>query len=267
MDLLQAIVLGAVQGLTEFLPVSSSGHLVLLPEVMGWEQHGLAFDVLLHSATLLAVLAYFRSDIGRMAAAAFSRDPADTADRRLARLIVIGTVPTVAVALAFQDLFESLFLSPGPVGGFLLVTALVLYAAETSTRKEGVEPSEMRWWQAALIGLAQGAAVAPGISRAGATIAAGLGAGLDREQAARFSFLLSVPVIAAATAKTALDASTGAASLPAVLPSAVGFATAAVTGYLAIAGLLAYLRARSLYVFAAYTAAVGIAVLTWQYVF
>jgi undecaprenyl-diphosphatase len=265
-SLLQAIVLGVVQGLAEFLPVSSSGHLVLVPAVFGWEDHGIAFDILLHAATLIAVLVYFRSDLGRLLTALFSKDPTRSQDRRLAMLIAVGTVPTILVALLFDDVFERLFLAPGPVGVFLCVTAVVLILAERLSRVRLDAEGELRPFQAVLIGLAQGAAVAPGISRSGATIAAGLASGLDREHAARFSFLLSVPIILAATAKTLLDAVTGTATLPALLPSVVGFATAAVTGYLAIAGLLAYLRNRSLYVFAAYTGTVGIAVLVWQYV-
>lgn len=267
MDVLQAIVLGVVQGLTEFLPISSSGHLVLVPAVFGWEQHGLAFDVLLHTATVLAVVAYFRRDLTRMLAAAFSSYPDDATDRRLAWLVVVGTVPTVVVALLFGDFFEELFTLPGPTGVFLLVTALALVLGEWAARSATRPASDLRWWHAALIGLAQGAAIAPGISRSGATIATGLASGLSREGAARFSFLLSVPVVVAATAKTAVDALTGTATFPGVLPSIVGFAAAAVTGYLAIAGLLTYLRRRTLYAFAAYTAVVGTAVIIWQYVF
>ena len=267
MDLLQAIVLGIVQGLTEFLPVSSSGHLVLVPSVLGWDDPGLAFDILLHAGTLVAVFIYFRRDLTRMCLALFTHDPDLTVERRLAWLVIAGTIPTVGVALLFDETFERLFMAPGPVGAFLCVTAVVLIVSERLSRRTRHDPSTLSVGQALFIGLAQGAAVLPGISRSGVTIAAGLGTGLDRGQAARFSFLLSVPIILAATLKTLLDAFGGSAALPGLLPSLLGFTSAGVTGYLAITGLLAYLRSRSLYVFAAYTAILGTVVLSWQYVF
>jgi undecaprenyl-diphosphatase len=266
-DALQALVLGIVQGLTEFLPVSSSGHLVVVPAIFGWQEHGLGFDVLLHAATLLAVCFYFRRDLLAILTAMLSRDEARAHDRRLGWLIILGTIPAVVIGLALDDFFESLFEAPGPVGAFLVVTSAVLVAAERLSRVKRPEAAALAPRHALLVGLAQAAAIAPGISRAGSTIAAGLGVGLDREQAARFSFLLSVPIIAGTSAKTLLDAVTGDIVLPEALPLALGFVAAAVTGYLAIAGLLAYLRSRSLYVFSVYTAVAGVAVLVWQYVY
>jgi undecaprenyl-diphosphatase len=261
---LQAIVLGITQGAAEFLPISSSGHLVIVPALFGWEHPPVAFDVLLHLATLLAVVVYFRSDLWGMVRGFFSRDPARAAERRLAWLIIIGTVPTGLIGLAFDDLFESLFSAVGYVGVFLLVTALVLTLAEWLSRKRTHDPGQMRWWQAVLIGVAQGAAITPGISRSGATIAAGLGIGLDREQAARFSFLLSVPSILLAGAWAARELLTGDVVMPSVGVAALGFIAAAVSGYAAIAGLLAYLRRRPLYPFAVYCAVAGLAVIVWQ---
>jgi undecaprenyl-diphosphatase len=265
MTLFQAILLGAVQGLTEFLPISSSGHLVLVPAVFGWGDAGIAFDVLLHAGTLIAVVVYFRADLWSMTKAFFTNDPDLAQDRRLAWLIVIATVPTVLIALAFGDLFESFFEQVAWVGVFMLVTAGALTAAELLSRRDIHEEADLTWWKAALIGVAQGAAIAPGVSRSGATIAAGMGAGLDRERAARFSFLMSVPVILAATARSALAVG-GGAPFPDPLIALAGFVTAALVGYLAIAVLLAYLKVGSLYVFAAYTAFVGTVVLVWQYV-
>jgi undecaprenyl-diphosphatase len=265
MTFLQAILLGVVQGLTEFLPISSSGHLVIVPAIFGWEDAGIAFDVLLHAGTLIAVVAYFRHDLLRMIRAVVTRDEELGEDRRLAWLVVIATVPTVVIALAFDDVFESLFERVAWVGVFMLVTATALTLAELLSRRDVHEESELSWWKAALVGVAQGAAIAPGVSRSGATIAAGMGVGLDRERAARFSFLMSVPVILGATLRSALEVSAGA-PFPDPLVALAGFAAAALTGYLAIAVLLAYLRVGSLYVFAAYTAVVGISVLVWQYV-
>lgn len=275
MSLLQAIVLGIVQGVAEFLPISSSGHLVIVPAVFGWEEPTLAFDVLLHVATLLALLWYFRRDFGRMAVSLVSREKGRSSDRRLVGLLALGTIATAVLYLAFDDVLDAILDPSGDpgrdatrlvvVGVLLCVTAAALLAAEHLSRLSRHDPAELRWWQAALIGLAQGAAIAPGISRSGATIVAGLLTGLDREQAARFSFLLSVPAVLGATLKTVLDALGGGVTLPPLGVSIAGFLTAAVTGYLAIAGLLAYLKNRSLHLFAAYAATVGIAVVIWQY--
>jgi undecaprenyl-diphosphatase len=265
LSVLQALVLGIVQGLAEFLPISSSGHLVIVPAVFGWDSHDIAFDVLLHAGTLVAVVLFFRRDLTHMAVAAFSRDAARASDRRLAWLVVAGTVPTVAIALAFGGFFEDLFGQVAWVGAFLGVTSATLALSETFGRRHLATEDRLKWWHAGLIGVAQGAAIAPGVSRSGATIAAGLGVGLDRKRSARFSFLLYVPIVFAATAKTFLDVAGGEASLPGLAPSVVGFLAAAVTGYLAIAGLLAYLEKRSLYAFALYTGVVGVAVLLWQY--
>jgi undecaprenyl-diphosphatase len=148
---------------------------------------------------------------------------------------------------------------------FLLVTSALLAVAEALGRKRLHQASAMSWRQALLVGAAQAAAIAPGISRSGATIAAGLGAGLDREKAARFSFLLSIPIILAATGMSFLDVASGSVDFPSAGVALAGFVAAAVTGYLAIAGLLAYRRSRSLYVFSVYTAALGTAVILWRY--
>lgn len=266
MDLLQAFVLGVVQGAAEFLPVSSSGHLVVVPAILGWDKPLLSFDVLLHLATLVAVVTYFRHDLWVMIRAVFSKDPALSGERRLAWLIVVATIPTGLIGLAFNDFFESLFSSVISVGGFLLLTAAFLAIAERVSRKVLHDPTAMRWGHAIAIGVAQGMAIAPGISRSGATMAAGLGVGLDREQSARFSFLLSVPIIMLAGAKTGLDVLTQNEPLPGAAVCIVGFLAAAISGYAVIAGLLSWLRRRSLLVFSAYCAVAGTAVLVWQIV-
>lgn len=265
MQVLQALVLGIVQGIAEFLPISSSGHLVLVPAIFGWEEFAgnVAFDVLLHAASLTAVVVYFRHDLWNMVLAVFSRGEARAADRRLAWLIVAGTFVTGVIGLAFDDFFESLFHSPLWTGVFLLVTAVFLTAAEKLSHVRTI-PEHMTLRQALLISLAQAAAIAPGISRAGATISAGLTVGLTRDQAARFSFLLSTPIILLATAKTAYDALSEASTMPTPTACVVGFTASALASYAAIAWLLSYLKNRPLYPFAVYTACVGTAIIVWQ---
>lgn len=264
MTAFEAIVLGLTQGAAEFLPISSSGHLVIVPAIFGWDKPAVAFDVLLHLGTLLAVIVYFRRDLAGMVLGFFSRSPERAAERRLAWLIIIGTIPTGLIGLAFDDLFESLFGEVLFVGVFLLVTAVILTLAERLSRKRDGDPAAMKWWQAVVIGAAQGAAIAPGISRSGATMAAGLSIGLDREQAARFSFLLSVPSILLAGAWAARELLTGDVVMPTPGVALLGFATAAISGYAAIAGLLAYLRKRPLYPFAIYVALAGTGIIVWQ---
>ncbi|MBN2404846.1 MAG: undecaprenyl-diphosphate phosphatase [Coriobacteriia bacterium] len=266
MQVLQALVLGIVQGAAEFLPISSSGHLVIVPAVFGWDEPSLGFDVLLHIATLVAVVTYFREDLWLMVRAFFSRGEELASERRLAWLIIVATIPTGIIGLAFNDFFESIFSNVSYVGMFLLVTAVVLALAERLSRKTLHDPAKMGWGHAVAVGVAQGMAIAPGISRAGATMAAGLGSGLDREQAARFSFLLSVPIILLAGAKTGLDVVMHGEPLPGLAVCIVGFLAAAISGYAVIAGLLSWLRRRSLMVFSAYCAVVGTAVLVWQFI-
>ncbi len=270
MDGIQAFVLGITQGITEFLPISSDGHLILVPALFGWARFGLGFDVVLHSATLLATIAYFRADVARLARGLFSRGSALARDRRLAWVILAATVPSVIVALGFEPLVNNVETYTMRtqlviVGVFLLVTAALLAGAEMLGRRaratvDAAEDVPMR--SALAIGLAQGFAVAPGLSRSGTTIAAGVALGLTRAEAARFSFLLSIPIVAAATAKKVLiDVVIDGGALPPALPLAVGLITTAVVGYAAIAFLLPYVRKHSLAVFAVYTALVGTAIL------
>ncbi|MDF1542471.1 MAG: undecaprenyl-diphosphate phosphatase [Anaerosomatales bacterium] len=263
MQVLQAILLGIVQGATEFLPVSSSGHLRVIQEFFGIaDKFGLAFDTMVHLATLLAVVVYFRDDLAHMVRAFFARDASLARDRRLAWLLIIGTVPTGIIGLAGGDFFESADILY--VGIAFLITSAALTAADALSRKSLHAAEGLGWGRAVLVGIAQGIAIMPGISRAGATMAMGLGVGLDREQAARFSFLLSGPIILLAGAKQALEIAGGDASLPGLAVSAAGFAAAALTGYAAIAGLMAFVKRHSFAVFAAYTAVIGVSVLVWR---
>lgn len=262
MELLQAIVLGVVQGFAEFLPISSSGHLRVIQDVMGWESFNLAFDTMLHVATLLAVMVYFRTDLLHMIRAAFSRNPELHPDRRLAWLVVAATIPTGIIGLAGGDWFETADLLY--VGIAFLFTSAFLTATDLLSRHSIHSAANLSWGRAVLVGIAQGIAIMPGVSRAGATMASGLGVGLDREQAARFSFLLSTPIIMLAGAKQALDVITEGIPMPPFYVSAAAFVAAGVTGYIAIAGLMSYIRKHAFYPFAVYTAVVGAAVIIWR---
>ena len=270
MEPLQAIVLGITQGITEFLPISSDGHLILVPALFGWDRFGLGFDVVLHAATLAATVTYFRRDVARLALALFSKVEARATDRRLAWFIIAATVPSVVIALAAEplvDQVETLAMSTqvAITGGFLLLTAVFLTAAELLGRRRAAAVATAEGVplkSALLIGVAQGFAVAPGLSRSGTTIAAGVALGIERSEAARFSFLMSIPIIGAATAKKILlDVIIGGEALPEALPLTVGLITTALVGYAAIALLLPYVRKHSLAAFAIYTAIVGTAIL------
>jgi undecaprenyl-diphosphatase len=197
MDSLQAVILGLVQGITEFLPISSSGHLVLVPWALGWGEPGLLFDTVLHWGTLVAVVVYFWDDLWSLVRAwvdSIARRKVDTPQAWLAWLVLLGTLPAAIIGFLLNDFFESLFSAPVAVAAFLVGTGLILAAAETFyDRIRKVDT--LRLGDALVVGLAQAAAIAPGLSRSGLTITAGIFRGLGREAAARFSFLLSVPII------------------------------------------------------------------------
>ncbi len=269
MTIAQAAVLGIVQGLTEFLPVSSSGHLVLVPHLLGWRLPGpeaFVFDVLVQWGTLFAVLAYFRRDLARIAAAML-RDlgqgrPLASQEGRLGWQIALATVPAVVAGLLFKEQIEGAFSSARATGLFLFATAGLLVAAETIGRRaRAVE--EMDGWDAWWIGCAQVLALLPGVSRSGATIAGGMARQLNREAAARFSFLMSVPVMLGAGVLALRDLAGLESTAAMVPPLMAGFTTALVSGYFAIRWLLGYLMRHSLYGFAAYCLLAGtVAVLT-----
>jgi undecaprenyl-diphosphatase len=267
MNIIQALILGLIQGATEFIPVSSSAHLVLVPWALGWPAPGLPFDTVVHWGTLAAVVTYFWADLWRIVRAWFRTLPVllgtrrlDDEEARLAWWIVVGTVPAVALGALFEDFFESLFSSPGAVAVFLLVTAALLAITERAgSRVRSLE--RVNAADATIIGLAQAVAIAPGISRSGATIAASLARGFRREAAARFSFLLSAPIIFGAgltQLKSMIDAPGALSQVPILI---IGFLAAAASGYLCIRFLLRYLQRGRLYIFAAYCAVVGLTVL------
>ncbi|MEO8469654.1 MAG: undecaprenyl-diphosphate phosphatase [Chloroflexota bacterium] len=255
----QAIVMGIVQGLTEFLPVSSSGHLILVPALLGWRDpfiDSLVFSVLLHMATLLALLIFFRADWFRLIPAWFAsirdRSLADDPDRKLAWLIAISTVPAVIAGLALGDLAENPdFRGVGRVAIALVVGAALLWLGErigSRTRSIG----ELGFRGALGVGMAQALALIPGISRSGISIAAGLVAGLDRASAARFSFLMATPITAGAGIFEIRKILNGEAVPVDVAPLLAGMAAALVAGLLAISLMLRFLRSNSTMVFIIY---------------
>ena len=257
LELLQAIVLGIVQGLTEFLPVSSSGHLLLGQYFLGLDQNrfGLSFDVALHMGTLVAVVSFFWRDLLRMAFAFFRsfghRDLANDPDQRMAYLIIASTVPAALIGFLFEGFFEETVRSPWVVVfNFVLIGVLYIVGEVVGTRTR--RASKLRFGEAVGIGFAQAAALVPGVSRSGATITLGLFLGLRREEAARFSFLMSVPIIAGAGSLKLGEVISGGMNAAQALLFVVGFVTSAAVGYVTIRFLLNYLTNHSLRAFAFY---------------
>lgn len=266
MTALQAIALGIVQGLTEFLPISSTAHLRIVPAIAGWEDPGAAFTAVTQLGTMAAVVLFFRADLLRITRASLVvlRRPRGpwSSDARLGAMILAGTVPIGALGVAFKDQIETGARDLRLIGVTLIVLGLVLLWAERVGRRErGVE--DLTIGQGLLIGVAQAAALIPGVSRSGATISAGLFLGLDRVAAARFSFLLSVPAVVLSglfELKGIVDGST-AGPRPDLWATALATVTAFAVGYGSIAFLLRYLGGHSTAVFIAYRIALGTLVL------
>lgn len=267
MTFLQAIILGIVQGLTEFIPVSSSGHLVLVPHFMGWEftaSQAFIFDVLVQWGTLFAVFIYFRRDLIDIISA-FGRSllagkPFATEDARMGWYLIIATIPAVVVGLLCKDLIEAAFSNARITGFFLLITAALLMIAE-GIGKRNRSMGEITWVDSLWIGCSQVLALLPGISRSGATIAGGMTRNLDRSSAARFSFLMSVPVMLGAGVLAIKDLFAMPVTDNFLLPLLAGFLAALVSGYIAIRWLIAYLSRHSLSVFAVYCLLLGLVVI------
>ncbi|WP_119067400.1 undecaprenyl-diphosphatase UppP [Aggregatilinea lenta] len=261
MDLLRAIILGVLQGATEFLPISSSGHLVLVPWWLGWDESPLVFDVTLHLGTLVAVLVYFWRDwltLLRAAWTALRTRSVQDPDARLLLYLVLGTIPAALAGLLLEDFFSSVFGAPWVVAVFLLVTAALLVVSER-THHTGKDVSGITALDALIIGLAQACSILPGLSRSGSTIATGMWRGLSRPDAARFSFLLAAPIIFGAGFKQVLDVLLGNETIPhdLVTPMIAGFLAAMIVGYLCIWFLLRLVQQRRLYGFALYCAVFG----------
>ncbi|MDH5298331.1 MAG: undecaprenyl-diphosphatase UppP [Desulfobulbaceae bacterium] len=254
MTILYAILLGLLQGATEFLPISSSGHLVLAEAFLGVSEASLAFDVFLHLGTLVAVVIYFRDDFWQMAKALIGwrdRSSEAVALRTLALQLAVATVPAVGAALLFGDAIESSLRHPAVVVVTLAVIGLLLLAGEKcGTHRRGF--SSITWKDTVIIGLSQALAIVPGVSRSGITMTAGLFRGLNRQAVARFSFLLSAPIICGA----------GVYKIPEIIGQGLtpeqsgfylaGFLSAALSGYLVIAFLLRFVRTRTFEIFAYY---------------
>jgi undecaprenyl-diphosphatase len=258
MGAFQAIVLGIVQGLTEFLPVSSSAHLRIVPAFAGWEDPGAAFTAVIQLGTMAAVLIYFREDLWRIGVAWLKslRDPVvrRTLDARLGWYIVIGTIPIGILGLAFKHSIEHEARRLAIIGTTLIVLGLVLYAAEHYGRKErDIETLDAR--DGLLIGLAQAAALVPGVSRSGATISAGLFLGLDRGAAARYSFLLSVPAVVLSGLFELKDVGSGGGAGPGA--TALATLLSFIVGYASIAFLLRFLVRHTVGVFVVYRVVLG----------
>lgn len=254
MSPLQAVVLAIVQAVTEFLPISSSGHLILVPYFLRWPDQGLTFDIATHTGTLLAILAYFWRDVRDLIVGFFTGRPAESGDyepRPLAWAIALGTIPAGLAGLAFKDWIETEARNPLLIAGTTLVYGLLLWWAD----RKGSHSREMEslgWRDALLIGTAQALALVPGTSRSGVTITAALLLGFTRPAAARFTFLLIIPIsvlVAAIDVKDLVEAGVTAQQL---VPMGIGLVVSAVVGYLVIAWLLSWLRRQSMTVFVVY---------------
>ena len=268
MNILQGIIIGIVQGLTEFLPVSSSAHLIFIQNILGVES-SLAFDTFLHLGTLLAVLIYFRADIIKMVEAwilsigdilqhrfkeGFYSDPY----KRLSWYVIIATIPVGLVGVLFESQVDALFAGALYVPGFFLfVTGTILYLSQRMASGQ-IDMSHMGWFQSLFMGLGQACAIMPGLSRSGTTIAAGLVMGLDKEFAAKFSFILSIPAIFGACVIQLKDIGLSMSGDGAAI--ILGFIAAFISGYLAIKWLLDLIQNKSLDIFAYYCWIVGIVV-------
>ena len=268
MSLLEAILLGVVQGLTEFLPISSSGHLILVPWLQDYtflqehESFNKTFDVALHAGTLVAVIGYFRRELTAMALGVIrtlrTREITDD-DERLGWAVVVGTIPAVIVGGLGEDWIDERLGEPWMIAILLIVFGLVLAVADRLPQRRAIDSLSVR--EGLYLGVAQALALAPGVSRSGVTISAGRALGLDRDSAARFAFLLLVPAVAGATALKAFGAVEEGLPDGVVGAMIVGMIASAISSYAAIAWMLAYVRRRSYDVFVVYRLIAGVVVL------
>jgi len=256
MSLFQGVILGLVQGIAEFLPISSSAHLILIPWILAWDDGGLTFDIALHAGTLIALLIYFRNEWLGLAKGlmAYSKDKTNR-DGQMAIYIILATIPGAIMGLLLEKKAEHAFRDPRIVATNLAFMGFVLWIMDRKGKKtKKIEEISLK--ESLLIGVAQGFAVIPGFSRAGVTISTALIQGFDRESSARFSFFLSMPIIAGACLLKLRHLTMGDLTLPFL----AGIFAAAVSGYLAIGGLIRFLQQRSYGVFAIYRVAAGLVV-------
>jgi undecaprenyl-diphosphatase len=256
----QALVLGLLQGLAEFLPISSSAHLAIAPWLFHWPDPGLSFDVALHFGTLIAVLWYFASEWMALLRATWQiivTRKIVTVEQRRAAFLVVATIPGGIFGLLLEKKAETAFRNPALIATALIVLGVLLWIADRVAQNRR-EITQMTWWDAILIGFAQVFALIPGVSRSGSTITAARALGLDRNAAASFSFLLSMPIIAAAVILKGprLISEAGMS-----MPLFVGIAASAISGWLAISVLLKYVSRHSYGVFALYRVVLGVAIL------
>ncbi len=261
---MQATVLGILQGLSEFLPISSSAHLTLAPWLFGWEDPGLAFDVALHFGTLLAVLWYFRMEWLTLLKAAFgivTTGRIETPEKRKVIYLIIATIPGAIAGYLLQSQAESAFRSPKIIAVALIVMGTILWLVDKLVDQRRIL-GEMRWMDSLLIGLSQAIALIPGVSRSGATISAARGLRFDRESAAEFSFLMSMPIIAAAVIMEGPNALRESGLTNELM---AGVVASAISGWLAISILMRFVSRHSYGIFALYRVLLGIAVLAVIY--
>lgn len=265
MPIFHAVVLGIIQALTEFLPISSTAHLILVPWFLGWSDGGLTFDVALHAGTLLAVVIYFFRDWVQIIAEGFGwkigGNPEIQRNPKLLWLLAVASIPIGIVGYKFDKQADTVWRQPYIIGTMLIVVGIVMWVAER--RRIGDKSMDkVSWSDGIVVGLAQALSVIPGTSRSGSTITAGLFRNLNRETAARFSFLLSTPAVAAAVAKKAWDVHKAGGVAPDMkLPIAVGIIVSGVLGAIVIAFFLRYLRRDSLMPFVYYRIVFGIIVI------
>jgi len=259
-----AVLLAVVQGITEFIPVSSSAHLILVPFFLGWKDQGIHFDIATNTGTLLATLLYFRLDVRDLLMGFFTGQPraahGDFPPRRLALALILATVPAGIVGLLIHDWVATQARNPLLIAGTSIVYGILLWLADRIGRKDRLL-GDMTLAAALVIGGAQALALVPGTSRSGITITAALLLGYTRPTAARFSFLLSIPIGILVALKDAKDLMAAGVTAADLVPMAVGVAVSAVVGYLVIAWLLAWLRRQSLTVFVVYRLLLGVLLL------
>ncbi|MFH1823697.1 MAG: undecaprenyl-diphosphatase UppP [Candidatus Firestonebacteria bacterium] len=250
MTIFQSIILGIIQGLTEFLPVSSSGHLVIAQSLIKeFKQPGVLFDVTLHLGTLIAVIIYFKDRIIKI-----------LKDIKLLSFIILATVPTGIIGILFKDRFEEMFSNVKLVGLMLMVTAVIIFIADR-VKSDSKDLSKVNWLNSVIIGIAQGIAIIPGISRSGSTISAGILLGLDKKFAMEFSFLISIPAILGAMVLEVKDLTSEKLQNINYFVYIAGFLMAAIVGYLSIKLLLNLLQKQRLYIFSIYCIVLGLVIL------
>ncbi|MDZ7672378.1 MAG: undecaprenyl-diphosphate phosphatase [Halanaerobiales bacterium] len=259
MEIIKIIVLGFVQGLTEFLPISSSGHLVIMQKIFGIKENQLLITVLLHFGTLIPVLIIFWEDIKEILS--FKKDK-----RHFIFLIIVASIPTALIGIFFEDFFENLFASTVSTAVMLIITGFILLIGDRLANYDK-EITNFKWLNAVLVGIAQGMAIIPGISRSGSTITASLVQGLKKEDAAKFSFILSIPVIGGAGLLKINDAFSQGVSNFNTLAIVLGMISAVISGYLAIKYFIYILKSKKLIYFSYYLWIIGAIILLYEGIF